>query len=215
MPSIRMLDQSRIGAILTGDDDALLGGPPVTAMLIQNTNPVSVAPDQETGQARLCPRRSVRLRARAVHDRHRQNGRCRPAGHHVRRARRLLHGRRQPIHSAWAEADRPARRMPIEPRSDLRAGQAARRRASGLRHDAARIDRCDAAEIRLGHAGGSRSQPLDRLPAGLCHRALSQRLCLSRRQIPLQAGLADACRSGAGIANTRRRQFRSCPTIGK
>ena len=82
------------------------------------------------GQARLCPRRSVRLRARAVHDRHRQNGRRRAAGHHVRRARRLLHGRRQPIHSAWAEADRAARRMPIEPRSDLRAGQAARRRAS-------------------------------------------------------------------------------------
>jgi len=46
--SIRMLDQSRIGAILTGDHDALIGGPPVTAMLIQNTNPVSVAPDQET-----------------------------------------------------------------------------------------------------------------------------------------------------------------------
>jgi anaerobic selenocysteine-containing dehydrogenase len=47
-PSIRMLDQSRIGAILTGDADALRGGPPVTALLIQNTNPVSVAPDQET-----------------------------------------------------------------------------------------------------------------------------------------------------------------------
>jgi anaerobic selenocysteine-containing dehydrogenase len=47
-PSIRMLDQSRIGAILTGDAEALQGGPPVTAMLIQNTNPVSVAPDQET-----------------------------------------------------------------------------------------------------------------------------------------------------------------------
>ncbi len=46
--SIRMLDQSRIGPILTGERDALLGGPPVTAMLIQNTNPVSVAPDQET-----------------------------------------------------------------------------------------------------------------------------------------------------------------------
>ncbi len=45
--SIRMLDQSRIGPILTGDAEALLGGPPVTAMLIQNTNPVSVAPDQE------------------------------------------------------------------------------------------------------------------------------------------------------------------------
>ncbi len=45
-PSIRILDQSRIGAILTGDSEALCGGPPVTALLIQNTNPVSVAPDQ-------------------------------------------------------------------------------------------------------------------------------------------------------------------------
>lgn len=44
----RELDQSRIGDILAGDPEALLGGPPVTAMLIQNTNPVSVAPDQET-----------------------------------------------------------------------------------------------------------------------------------------------------------------------
>jgi anaerobic selenocysteine-containing dehydrogenase len=47
-PSLRMLDQSRIGAVLTGETDALRGGPPVTAVLIQNTNPVSVAPDQET-----------------------------------------------------------------------------------------------------------------------------------------------------------------------
>jgi anaerobic selenocysteine-containing dehydrogenase len=44
--SVRMLDQSRIGAILTGDADALAGGPPVTALFIQNTNPLSVAPDQ-------------------------------------------------------------------------------------------------------------------------------------------------------------------------
>ncbi|HEX4041042.1 MAG TPA: molybdopterin oxidoreductase family protein [Xanthobacteraceae bacterium] len=46
-PSVRMLDQSRIGAILTGDPDALLGGGPVDALLIQNTNPVTVAPDQD------------------------------------------------------------------------------------------------------------------------------------------------------------------------
>lgn len=46
--SVRMLDQSRVGAILCGDREALKGGPPVTAMLIQNTNPVSVCPDQET-----------------------------------------------------------------------------------------------------------------------------------------------------------------------
>jgi anaerobic selenocysteine-containing dehydrogenase len=46
-PSVRMLDQSRIGAILTGDRAALADGPPVTTLLIQNTNPVSVCPDQE------------------------------------------------------------------------------------------------------------------------------------------------------------------------
>jgi len=43
--SIRALDQSRLGPILTGDRDALLGGPPVTAMLVQNTNPAMVCPE--------------------------------------------------------------------------------------------------------------------------------------------------------------------------
>src|SRR5262249_6956492 len=47
-PAIRTLDQSRIGAVLCGETAALAGGPPVSAMLIQNTNPVSVAPDQDT-----------------------------------------------------------------------------------------------------------------------------------------------------------------------
>ena len=46
--NVRRLDQSRIGAVLTGDRDALKGGGPVRAMLIQNTNPMVVAPDQET-----------------------------------------------------------------------------------------------------------------------------------------------------------------------
>jgi len=45
-PSVRNLDQSQIGRVLTGDAEALRHGPPVTAMLIQNTNPVSVAPEQ-------------------------------------------------------------------------------------------------------------------------------------------------------------------------
>jgi len=43
--SIRALDQSRLGPILTGDPDALLDGPPVTAMLVQNTNPAMVCPE--------------------------------------------------------------------------------------------------------------------------------------------------------------------------
>jgi anaerobic selenocysteine-containing dehydrogenase len=42
----RALDQSKVGRILTGDAEALRGGGPVKAMLIQNTNPVTVAPEQ-------------------------------------------------------------------------------------------------------------------------------------------------------------------------
>ncbi len=45
-PRIRHLDQSKIGRVLTGDSEALQDGPPVTAMLIQNTNPANVAPEQ-------------------------------------------------------------------------------------------------------------------------------------------------------------------------
>jgi len=43
--SIRAMDMSRIGAVLTNDPDALAGGPPVHALFVQNTNPVVVAPD--------------------------------------------------------------------------------------------------------------------------------------------------------------------------
>ena len=41
----RVLDMSLIGPILCGDSTALQNGPPVKAMLIQNTNPMLVAPD--------------------------------------------------------------------------------------------------------------------------------------------------------------------------
>lgn len=44
-PGIRMLDQSRIGPVLVGEAEALKNGPPITAMLIQNTNPMDVAPE--------------------------------------------------------------------------------------------------------------------------------------------------------------------------
>jgi anaerobic selenocysteine-containing dehydrogenase len=44
-PSTRILDQSRIGPILTGDRRDLGNGPPVTALFIQNTNPLVVSPD--------------------------------------------------------------------------------------------------------------------------------------------------------------------------
>lgn len=44
--SVRHIDQSKIGLALTGDKETLYGGPPVMAMLIQNTNPANVAPQQ-------------------------------------------------------------------------------------------------------------------------------------------------------------------------
>ena len=44
--AVRMLDMSRIGPVLTGDKYDLKDGPPVTALFIQNMNPVQVAPEQ-------------------------------------------------------------------------------------------------------------------------------------------------------------------------
>ena len=47
----RILDQSRIGPILTGDRRDLGDGPPVTALLVQNTNPMVVSPDSNKVRA--------------------------------------------------------------------------------------------------------------------------------------------------------------------
>jgi anaerobic selenocysteine-containing dehydrogenase len=49
----RWLDMSEIGPILTGDATALKGGGPVKAMIVQNTNPASVAPNQTLARAGL------------------------------------------------------------------------------------------------------------------------------------------------------------------
>jgi anaerobic selenocysteine-containing dehydrogenase len=43
--SVRSLDMSRIGPVLLNEDAEVRKGPPVTAMLIQNTNPAAVAPE--------------------------------------------------------------------------------------------------------------------------------------------------------------------------
>jgi anaerobic selenocysteine-containing dehydrogenase len=43
-PATRILDQSRIGPILCGDKRDIGDGPPVTALFIQNTNPMVVSP---------------------------------------------------------------------------------------------------------------------------------------------------------------------------
>lgn len=45
-PGVRTIDHPRVGAALTGNKTDLGDGPPITAMIIQNTNPMSIAPDQ-------------------------------------------------------------------------------------------------------------------------------------------------------------------------
>lgn len=52
-PAVRALDQSRIGAVLTGQADALQGGPPINALLVQNGNPAAVCPDSNAVRAGL------------------------------------------------------------------------------------------------------------------------------------------------------------------
>ena len=66
--SKRSLDQSRIGAILCGDDTSIKSGPPVKAILIQMQTPPSLHRTQRKyGEA--CRRRFICLCARAL-----QNG---------------------------------------------------------------------------------------------------------------------------------------------
>jgi len=52
-PDVRRLDMSRLGPILMDDADALNGGPPVTAMLVQSSNPAVVAPESGLVRAGL------------------------------------------------------------------------------------------------------------------------------------------------------------------
>jgi anaerobic selenocysteine-containing dehydrogenase len=49
-PPTRILDQSRIGAVLTGDPRDLGNGAPIAALFIQNTNPLVVAPESRLVQ---------------------------------------------------------------------------------------------------------------------------------------------------------------------
>ena len=189
-PSIRMLDQSRIGAILTGDKDALRGGPPVTALLIQNTNPVAVAPEQDAvkrGFARddlfVCVHEQFMTDTAQFADL------VLPATMFVEHDDIYLAGGSQYLLLGPKL---------IEPPGECRSNHdviCALARRLGAEHPGfamtpRQLIDCHTAKIRLGHARRARGQPLDRLPAGFCHRALSRRLCLSGRQVPLQAGLA-------------------------
>jgi len=129
--NVRRLDQSRVGAILTGDVEALKGGPPVRAMLIQNTNPLAVAPNQEKVR-RGFSRDDLFT---CVHEQFMTDTRAMPTSSCPPRCsgtRRPLHRWRPSAPAIRPQGGRLARGLPLQSRGDHRARSTRRRRASGI-----------------------------------------------------------------------------------
>ena len=183
-------------------------------MLIQNTNPVSVCPDQEMvkrGFARedlfVCVHEQFMTETARMADV------VLPATMFMEHDDVYQGGGHQYIILGPKLIEPPGE---CRSNHDVICGLAKRvgARASGLRHDGARTDRLHLAEVGLGHAGAARARQVDRLPAGFRHRALHQGLRLSGRQIPLQAGLAERAVPQRPSLGPDRGRCRSCPTIG-
>ena len=213
-PAVRNLDQSRIGAILEGDADALAGGPPVTALFIQNTNPLSVAPDQERvkrGFARddlfVCVHEQFMTETARAADI------VLPATMFVEHDDFYRGGGHQYIIFGPKLIDPPGEcRNNHEVHCAL--ADAARRGASGLRHVAPRADRLDVAQVGPGNARGTRSGALDRLPARFRRRPFRRRLSLAGRQVPLQARLEERPVPQSGAVRTGRSDAGAARSLG-
>ena len=214
-PGIRVLDQSRIGPVLTGDRRALGDGPPVTAMLIQNTNPMMVAPELHLvheGFARkdlfVCVHEQFMTETAEVADI------VLPATTFVEHDDIYQGGGHQYI-ILGPKIHRAPRGMPAEPLRHSRACEAARRRAPGLRDERARNHRPDADP--LGLAGTSRCWSAS-TGSTASHRSTRPTTSTVSRT---RTGSSDSRRSGARCGLTgsdrtgRRARCRACPTTGR
>ena len=184
-----MLDQSKIGRILTGDAEALRGGAPVKAMLIQNTNPMTVAPEQALVRQGFA-REDLFM---VVHEQFMTETAqmadiVLPATMFMEHDDLYYGGGHQHI-SVGAKLIEP----PGECRSNHEVLQGLSRRLNavhpGLRNVGARADRRHAEAQRSRRHRNARGRFVARPAAGFPHLALSRRLCPSRRQIPFQGRL--------------------------
>ena len=102
-PAIRIPAEARSPHpqyVRTGpDSDRKSTNPPVKALVVYNSNPAAIAPDQTRGPPRPATRRSLHRRARTVPDRHRRFRRHRSARDHVSRTHGSLL-RLRPLSSA-------------------------------------------------------------------------------------------------------------------
>ena len=143
-PKVRVLDQSRMGPILTGDPRDLDERPAGHGTFHPEHQSGHRLSGGRQGARGLRARRSLHLRARAVHDRDRGDGRHRAARHHLPRARRFLHRERAHEFPGDQAGGRARGREPLQPRRAVRACGTPRRRASRLRHDGVGDHRQDA-----------------------------------------------------------------------
>jgi hypothetical protein len=216
-PGLRWLDQSKIGRILTADAEALGGGPPVTAMLVQNTNPANVAPEQRKVIEGL-KREDLFL---AVHEQFMTDTAqladvVLPATMFLEHDDIYRGGGHQHIMLGPKLVDPPEGPMS---RSPCRRGAWRtpwRCRPRRLRPDRAPAHRHDAAKTGPGRLRQLQGGQMGRCPVRFRNRAFPHRLCPQGWQVPLPARLdRNAGRQQAAQAHGPARASRPAARVSR
>ena len=187
--SVRLLDMSRIGPVLTGDPADLGDGPPVTAIVMQNVNPAAVAPESARVREGLM-REDLFL---AVHEQF-MTDTARYADIVLPATTFLEH---DDIYVGGGHSYLLMGARVIEPYAEARSNHdvvCALAKRLGAAHpgfDMTAWELIDATLRRSGHpdAATLKAHALEGLHAGLRDRPSPERLRLAGRALPLQARL--------------------------